>query len=351
MIFAALLVASCSNDEPAPSGAGAIRFAAGAAASRDGAGGNNVDFTSFILYGWQMRPTDQSPDSQEHNVLLFNAQAVNSQQGQWVYSPLQYWFKGYDYHFEAFAHLFAETLTNPQSGLTINPPAQYRDELTVQFDASRSQYAEDLMHASTDRSTTTGIELDAVDFRFTHALARLKLCVKPAQIAGYHLRLGSLTFTPACKSASFLSAPVFTTTTIPPTRRGGEPITITTSQVEIHVVENTKISTDVPSLTLVQNTPAVTVAQLYTSRYLYLIPGAVGTITVNYEIWDDGQGDAPAGLIRSDTNTYTVNGSMLAGHSYQATIYIPSSSQVISIEGALDPWGADNPTDREILSI
>lgn len=360
----ALLAASCSSDEPAARGgdAGAMRFAAAEASSR----ATTAPFSTFTLYGWQM--ANQDPDGNPRNLLLFDGQQVNRQpaangQDKWVYNPLQYWFSGYNYHFEALASCLGPTdrqLTSPRSGLTITPPEQYRDEFTFGFDATASGYTEDVMYANAQRSTTEEISSKPVPFSFSHALARLKLRVKATEIKGCYLELNGITFQPKHKGCTFRSAPVGTTTQTPPDTPDGQPTTVTTYSLRLGVASVTPSAlSDTITIPATNSTgthsdglnvsyyPYFDKYDPSPAPYFYLVPGEVGTIRVSFSLMNKSS----MSKLSHYTTVYTIAGDMLPGHSYQATILLPSSTTVISLDGVLDDWGADNDTDREILYI
>lgn len=347
MLPLSLLLLGCSDDGDSPQSydPNVIVFhATDGEVTRAEVNMNNL--TEFRVWGWANYDRPANEDSlgvYKNNAMIFDNQKVEKQNGAWTYSPPVYWWAGHIHRFLAVA-----TSKNSGSGLTHNPSAIFStwekaDTMSLTLAAP---YDEDILYATAEHSmplTITSTDALPVELSFRHALARLKVVMKSANIESCHVRMDSITFTPKYNVCTFVPNRVATETIIPPDTKYGQPTVQTTYDVKLKLANKTGSATP---LTLIRKIPADTLRR-YSSDYMYLVPGEVGRIRVSYELWENN----PATMLHAETVTYTILGAMLPGHSYQVTVFVPSASTVISLQGDIEKWGDDNDTDREILSI
>lgn len=338
LISLSFLVMACSSEDDSPDlyNGGAITFrASGATASRAGIDSQR-DMDRFNVWGW-------ATDDADTCTMVFDNQTVLFRNNDWVYTPIVYWMPNRAYRFLALAS------NKPvASGLSAHASVSFTSwprAATMSF-ALPDSCGEDLLYATQECATGRLINTSEppVSFSFRHMLARLKLQIKAARIEGYTIRLRSLTFKPACDSCTFNPVRVATEHEIPPVAPGGQPQYHTTYDVQLQLASTS--TSPRPAFTML-NDNSTGHPTPYVSDYLYLIPGGAGTFMVTYELWKN----QPSVRIRSFTDELRATQPLLAGHSYQAMIVLPSATSVVSLSATLEPWGDDNDTDREILSI
>lgn len=335
-----MVVAGCSADDgpAAPSDGSAIAFRAGDASRGID---NSSDMNVFSVWGW-------ATDDAARCTRIFNEQRVERSGNRWTYTPKVYWMPNRAYRFLAVASNKAA-----DSGLTHSAATDFSswDEAHTMSFTAAAPFDEDILYATDERRTDSVINSrqDIVTFSFRHLLTRLKLEVRSSQIDSCHIRLRSVTFKPKNRACAFNLAVVTTEHEIPPTSPKGQPTYYTTSDVQTRVTSTTPAA-EADTCALLSYDPATPTGYAMPQDnlpYLYLVPGIPGTFTVRYELWQN----EPATLIQSFTDEFHATQPLLGGRSYKATLRLPSSTSVISFEAILEPWGDDNDTDREILSI
>lgn len=335
-----MLAGACASDDDAPGAPGtrAISFEA-----RDDAqtrtGINTVtDLTGFRVWGW-------ATDTLGQCTVVFDDQSVAKSGRNWVYTPLAYWMPNRSYRFLALTSNKAGT----ESGLgsvTASPCFTLWDQAATMHytPAGAWPFTEDILYATYECETPDALgSLPKVPFSFRHLLARLKIKVRSATIDGCSVRLRSLTFTPKYSACTFSPVLITTQHELPPSHPGGEPRYFTEYDVLCPATPTLRGTT---TYTMLADDPSGH-GMPYEPEYLYLMPCEVGTFTVSYELWDD----RTHALIRSFNDEHTIAQPLEGARSYQAEIILPSATSVVSLEATLEPWGADNDTDREILSI
>lgn len=329
----ALLVFACTAEDNFPQRADprAIAFRSSSDETTRAAA---TDIEKFSVWGWVNDTTGQSS-------AVFSNQLVERNGGAWTYQPTAFWWPDCTYHFLALA-------TSKASGSGLSAIAQtgfstWGQAATVQF-ALGEPYDEDILYATAERVTPTDMtQVAPVRLSFHHALAQLKLRVRAAEIEGYSVRMRSLAFKPKSRACTFVPELVATERVIPPATMNGEPTIITDYDVKLRVSSSTTANN---FFTILSDSASGHLIP-YVSDPMFLVPGEAGIVSVTYELWQD----VPLALMDERTEEYDLAGMMQAGHSYYASVVLPSKTSVISLQASLNPWGDDNDTDREILSI
>lgn len=158
-VAAVAMLAGCTNDETvemAPQNA--ISFTSVVDKSTKATVDvTTANLTAFWVYGWK------------GNDLLFDAQEVKKESGEWKYKPEKYWEANGNYVFEAIA---------PKSGLNGVTFSAAKTGGTINF---TNDAATDLVYANPVTKTTgTSITSDPgkVNFTFKHMLSRVKFTFK-----------------------------------------------------------------------------------------------------------------------------------------------------------------------------
>lgn len=331
----ALLLTACAAEDdslpPSPLGNIAFRAEGVEAASRAAIDGV-AELQGFTVCGWA--------NAQGGSTLVFDNRPVTRNGTSWTYSPIENWQPSHSYHFLALATSEAEG----DASLTVTPAAAF----TSWGSAASAQlqlappYAYDVLYATAERETPGFIaNPEPVQLTFRHALSRLVINIRATRIDDHSVRLTGLSFKPA-NSAATLATTVHTTTTmIPPATKYGQPTYVYDHDTRFEVTSATPCTT--PYTLLAAQSMPLTMTQAYETLPMLLIPGE---ITVDYDLLrDDGT------LVRHSSDVLQAAGRMLPGHSYRASIILPSPTQVITLQGTLTPWGGDDDNDREIISI
>lgn len=334
----ALLLAACTAEDdsltPSPRGDIAFRAEGVEAASRAAIDGV-AELQGFTVCGWA--------NAQGNSTLVFNNRPVTCNGTTWTYSPTENWQPSHSYHFLALATSEAEG----GASLTVTPSeafTSWETAVTAQLQLA-PPYTYDVLYATAECETPSLItNPDPVQLTFRHALSRLVINVRATAIEGHSVRLTGLSFKPKSSAATLATAVHTTTTMIPPATKYGQPTYIYDHDTRFEVTSATPCTT--PYTLLAAQSMPLTMTQAYETPPLLLIPGEMGEITVEYDLLrDDGT------LVRHSSDVLQAAGLMLPGHSYRASIILPSPTQVITLQGSLTPWGGDNDNDREIISI
>lgn len=331
-----LLAAACSNEDDAPRAqdACAIDFQpVGEDGTRAAIEGQS-DITLFNVWGW-------ATDSVGTCTRIFNCQPVTFNDGRYTYSPKVYWLPYRTYNFLALvtSNPSAESLQTTASDIF----TAWENSASVDFTLN-APYDEDILYATATENTDAQINYARrVPLSFRHMLSRLQVHVRSLGLDGCHVRLRSISFRPTYSACIFAPVLITTTEEIPPTTPYGRPTDVTSTDVQMQITSTTA-ATNAYTL-LSDNTSGHQMPLDF--DYLYLIPGAAGTFTVTYELWQN----EPALRLKTYNDEFQATLPLLGGHSYQSTIYLPSPAVVVSMQTTLEPWGEDNDTDREILSI
>lgn len=296
-----------------------------------------ADITAFKVYGWESTPAGEAR--------IFSGTTVSRGTADrlWQYQPIQYWKATAQYRFLALA-----TSAAANTGLTAAPAPNFtawEQAATVSLTLS-PPYSEDIVYATAERQTPAFFTApEPVRLSFRHALAQLRVRVRAAAIDDCHIRLRSVSFRPASVACTFTPQLLLTETVVPPATMYGQPDTIVSRDIRLTVASTTPPD-DSFTLTLLPDNPQGHTTP-HVSAPMLLVPGEMGTVTVVYELWQN----SPESMVYSRTDTYRTTGLMQSGRSYRANIVIPAATTVISLQSDLEPWGDDNDTDREILSI
>lgn len=334
LIFLTVALCACTAESDEPSGTVSRAIAFRAETTDGGTRGEIAraeELTAFSVWGW-------ANDASERSTQVFAGKRVGRNGDAWEYAPLVYWMPGHTYRFLAFA----TSETDDDSGLSVAASTTFTtwpEAATASLTLS-PPYDEDIVYAYAEQQSPSLIgDISPVALTFRHALARLKVQVREAIIANCHVQLSRVTFTPHATSATFVPNRIAYTTITPPPTINGQPVYTTTYDVELAVASTTPATTP---FVLCNNHSLP-----FFSQSMLLVPGAAGTLRVEYQLWQNN----PSLMLKQYDETFLISGDMQAGHSYQATIMLPSAQTVVSLQGTLEPWGDDNDTDREILAI
>lgn len=328
-----LLVLACTTKDELPRRA-APREIAFRSSSGEATRAAVTSIEKFSVWGWANDSTGQS-------TMVFSNQVVERRSGVWTYRPPVYWWPDCTYRFLALAS--SKVQGSGLSSIAQTSFSTWEQSDTVHF-ALAEPYQEDILYATAERATTEDITHESsVGLSFNHALSQLKLRVRAVNIEGCSVRLLSLRFKPRSSSCTFVPELIVTQTEIPPATRDGDTTIVTSRDIRFKVSSTEPANT---FYTILPDNPSGHSIP-YVSVPMLLIPGAAGTVSVTYQLWQDSR----QVLMDERTEEYALSGLMQPGHSYYASIVLPSPTSVITLQGSLEPWGDDNDTDREILSI
>lgn len=335
----ALLAFACTAEDDFPKRT-APREIAFRSSSAEATRAAATDIGKFSLWGW-------ANDATGGSTMVFSDQMVERRNGVWTYQPVAFWWPEYTYRFIALA-------TSKTSGSGFSSIAQtsfstWEHSFAVPLSLAEP-YDEDILYATGYRATSDDITKESpVSLSFDHALSQLKLRVRAAAIVNesnvqtHSVRLRSLAFKPKSSSCTFVPELIVTETEVPPATMNDEPTIITDYDVKFRVSSTTPAAN---FLTILSD-DALGHALPYTSAPMFLVPGAAGTVSVTYELWQD----TPRVSLGDRTEEYALTGLMQPGRSYYASIVLPSPTSVVTVQASMEPWGDDNDTDREILYI